>query len=545
VSKIILANKLFIPADQVDPADLERVYEQDAFVETTCRNCPIFKKGLRPSQQCYVCTMETPGAWAGYTGHFVQWKEVNLRGKPYYAVPIGDLDEAQKELNISLDGAVDYRARPPMKVPITFTGKLFTGREIVGGKRMANQVGIVKKFWRSPYRSGIIQAPPRTGKTVLGAFFACAFKTRTLILAHEKILLDQFAREIRQHTDITAQEKLVGRRLMAIVQSEKDMRDDVEILLLNYQKLITEIGIKRVLDYLQGKYGLIEVDEIHRCGTDHYDGLINRMDARFRIGFSATPSRKDGKWFTFRRSLGPIVVKARVDTLKPTVYIKETPFKMKREFRGRAGYVKTNTWLSEQRERNIDIVRTAFTDLRENPLNVIVIPVNKIIHAKTLVAMINKQARINNEKRGESWQGQLAEILWAKSDKKQVIADVNARRIRVLVSIAKFTREGTNIPSLSHFYQIFPQNNRVSTEQGTARILTPLDGKPDPVIRYFLDPISICISCFRNTYADSFIPLKYIMAEESKETIDKFMRMKKVKGVWVDPGEEDPLVAMW
>jgi superfamily II DNA or RNA helicase len=525
--------------------DLVRVYEQDAFTQTTCRNCPIFKQGLRPNDKCWTCTPETPGSWAGYNGHFTQWKEVNIKGKPYYSVPIGDLDEAQQELNISLDGAIDYRARPPMQVPITFTGKLFTGREIIGGKRMANQVGIVKKFWRSPYRSGIIQAPPRTGKTVLGTFFACALKTRTLILAHEKILLDQFAKEIRTHTDINAQEKLVGRRLMAIVQSERDMRPDVEILLLNYQKLISEIGIKRVLDYLQGQYGLVEVDEIHRCGTDHYDGLINRLDPRFRIGFSATPSRKDGKWFTFRRSLGPVVVKAKVDTLKPTVYVRETTFKKKPEFRGRAAYVKTNTWLSEQKERNIDIVKTAFADLRADPKNVIVIPVNKIIHAKTLVAMINKQARINNEKRGESWPGQLAEILWRESDKKQVIADVSARRIRVLVSIAKFVKEGTNIVPLNIYYQIFPQNNRVSTEQSTARILTPSDDKPDPIIRYWLDPASICISCFQNTYRDSFVPLKYKFADESKEVIERFMRMKRVKGQYIDPGEGDGLVAMW
>ena len=548
MSKPILANRLYVPEALVSQADLEALYETHTFVETTCRKCPIFKNGERPSQRCFTCTPETPRAWNGYTGHLIQWSKTTIQGKPYYNLPIGDLEEVKTELGLDLSQALDKRCRAPMTVPISFKGKLYTGREVVSGKKMANQIGIVKEFWRLPHRSGIICAPPRTGKTVLGTAFLCAFKMKTLIIAHESILLRQFEKEIRRFTDINAQERMAGRKLMVFVQKESDLDLDVEIMLINYQKLITELGIQRVVKKLQKRFGLIEVDEIHRCGTRHYEGLLNRLDPAHRIGFSATPSRKDGKEKMFLRTLGPVEIIAKVDTLKPTIFMKPTTFKPKAEFKGpRTAYTKTCTWLSEQQDRNIDILRQVFIDLRADPNNLIVIPVMKILHAKTLIQMINKQARVNNTKKDEDWPEKLAEMLWRESDKEKVIADVTAKRIRVLVAIQKFVKEGTNIPPLSHYYQIFPQNNRVSTEQGTARILTPLDGKPDPVIRYWMDPIGICISCFRNTYADSFVPLGYKFADESRPEIDRLLRLERnpKTGQWEDPREGDKLLSMW
>lgn len=524
-------------------------YERDIFTESTCRKCPIVKNNLpRPNivkmgnkmMNCLDCV------WGGYTGHFKSYKTVNIKDKPYYSVPAGDLRAVRKNLGVSFKDAIDIRCDRKTKYPLKFTGKLFTGKELRNGKPSPNQSEVITKVFNYPGMSGVIKARPRFGKTVLVVYLTCKMKRQTIIMAHEKLLLDQFYDEFHSLTDIKRAEKRAGKKLLVIAQNEKDLASDAPYLLVNYQKFITELGLQRVVKYLVKKRGILFVDEIHRSPTDCYNDLLNKLDCKYKIGVTATDNRKDGKYVLTQETLGRVIAEGHTPAMNPVVFLKETTFKPPRQWRGRRAYGKAVEWLSENEERNFDIVRQVFSDLRKNDKASIVIPVMRVAHAKLLTKLINRQAKFNNKNRGEDWPDVLAEMLWGGvpgDKKKEMLNRARSYKTRVIVSMVKFVRDGINVPAWSHIYVVFPGSNQENSYQNTQRVCTPYEGKKTPVIRLWNDPIDIMINCVKNTYLDSYKPLGYRIGSESQEKFDALAASVKVGKTWINKNSD--LQAGW
>lgn len=538
-SRVIIAHRVFIPCKLVDEETVKEYYERDIYVENTCRKCPVIKNKLtRPNIvkgrggkefNCLSCI------WSGYTGHFKSYKIVNIKGKSYYSIPAGDLRAVRKRLGISFKNAIDLRCDRKTRYPLKFTGKLFTGKELRNGKPSPNQSGVIRKVFAYPGISGVIKARPRFGKTVLVVYLACKMRRQTLIMAHEKLLLDQFYDEFQTLTDIKRAEKRAGKKLLVIAQNEKDLASDAPYLLINYQKFITELGIKRLAKYIVKRYGILFVDEIHRSPTDRYNELLNKLDCKYKIGVTATDNRKDGKYVLTLETLGPVIAEGETPAMNPVVYLKQTAFKPPRQWRGRRAYGKAIEWLSDNEQRNFDIVRQVFYDLRKDDKTSIVIPVARVKHAKLLTKLINRQAKFNNKNKGEEWPDVLAETLWAGvkgNEKKELLNRARSFKTRVVIAIAKFVRDGINVPAWTHMYVCFPGSNVENSYQNTQRVCTPYEGKKRPVIRLWHDPIDIMTNCVKNTYRDSYLELGYRIGSESKEKLDALLDTVKVGREW-------------
>lgn len=70
---------------------------------------------------------------------------------------------------------------------------------------------------------------------------------------------------------------------------------------------------------LYQQFGLVVFDEVHRLPADHFSNAAFQFTAKYRIGLSATPHRKDGRDKLIKAHLGDVAVEAKLVPMSPKV----------------------------------------------------------------------------------------------------------------------------------------------------------------------------------------------------------------------------------
>jgi superfamily II DNA or RNA helicase len=144
------------------------------------------------------------------------------------------------------------------------------------------------------HRTGVFVAPPGIGKTVLGTYLAARRAQSTLILVHRKPLLDQWAAQLAMFLGID--EKEVGQ--IGGGKCKPNGRLDVAMI----QSLVR----KDKVDDLVAGYGHVIVDECHHLPAVSFERVLSEVKARFIVGLTATPQRRDGHHPITEMQLGPV-----------------------------------------------------------------------------------------------------------------------------------------------------------------------------------------------------------------------------------------------
>lgn len=330
-------------------------------------------------------------------------------------------------------------------------------------------------------------------------------------------------------TDLREQRKITGKKICGIVENEKDLLEDWDIVICNYQKFLSALGIERILKYLIKRFGQAVVDECHRSAARGYINLLNKLDCKRKIGMSATLTRKDGMQFLQHQMLGEIAAKGIVVTRPPIVKIIDTGLKTTKKFGGRAGYTYANQWLAKHKDRTKLIIKNIFADLRQNKQNSIVIPVMFKSQAAKLARMINAQGQFNNQHKGEDWPDLIAHPYYddRSINRTQVLERVRSGEIRVLIAIRKMVKEGIDVPRWNIMYCCFPFNNDEDFYQMTSRVLNNYEGKPQSMIKFFVDHIGLSLGCFKPTYFNGVLKRKYIVDTENQEIARNLIELKE------------------
>ena len=141
---------------------------------------------------------------------------------------------------------------------------------------------------------GILSATTAFGKTVIAAWLIAARKVNTLILVHRRQLLDQWRERLALFFDLPKKEigqigggsrKPSGRIDVAVIQS---------------------LNRKHIVDDIVEKYGHIVVDECHHLSAFSFEQVLRDAKARYVLGLTATPIRKDGHHPIIIMQCGPI-----------------------------------------------------------------------------------------------------------------------------------------------------------------------------------------------------------------------------------------------
>lgn len=121
------------------------------------------------------------------------------------------------------------------------------------------------------------------GKTVAACFAASKLSVRTLVVVTTKVLARQWAQEFQRHTGKSA--------FILSGWSDQGWKEaDVTIAIVNTLTLS-----KKPEDFQPEVYGLVVWDEVHRMGAREFCKSLQIFPARYRLGLSATPKRKDGQ----------------------------------------------------------------------------------------------------------------------------------------------------------------------------------------------------------------------------------------------------------
>jgi superfamily II DNA or RNA helicase len=140
-------------------------------------------------------------------------------------------------------------------------------------------------------RDGLIVLPTGSGKTVTALSAAERISSHTLIICPTTTLADQWVAAIRDdYGDVP-----VGRVYGGVA--------DIEPITVALPHSLTAA----LLGQLSGFFGTIIVDECHHGAAAMWMSSIEKFRARYRIGVSADPRRRDDMHFRVTDTLGPVV----------------------------------------------------------------------------------------------------------------------------------------------------------------------------------------------------------------------------------------------
>lgn len=500
--RIVITSRVYIPVSMVSEQAVAKHYTVSLYKEETCDKCPI--RPDRHTEQCDVCP--------AYEGEISTWRKKTMsNGKTWFALPPGNPRRLEALLHVDLSQADDRRPIVPFKHKIKFTGKLHDGT-VIAGRKTVDQVAIVKKWLKE--KGGIISAPPRSGKSVMACAIICQLGVRTIIIAHNVDLLRQiyktFMGSKREHkpamSNLPELEKKLGRKLIGIVEKPEDLKG-LEIALVNYQKFIRATGPKRIKKYLNGKYSCVFVDEVHQGAALAYARFIARLDCRYRGGLSATWTRKDGKSVIIRDFIGRIVARAETTAMVPEIELLETGVQTNYNYRSWVGAMK---YLAVNYTRNKLIVREVFKDLRAGH-KAIIIPMDYREPIQDLVNLINRQAKLNFERKGEDWAEELAIPFYAGVKREQVLHSIETGKSRVLIAMRSMIKQGIDMTAPSMLYCVVPMSANMRAgapmfEQLSYRPCTWAPNKRQPIVKVFIDGLGQSSGCWKSLFWKEIFP---------------------------------------
>ena len=216
----------------------------------------------------------------------------------YIRIPRGlrdNLCTSCKEAGIEYE-IIDHRekGRP---IRVAFNGDLKTQQDLAAQRLLA-------------FDHGVLSAATAFGKTVVCSYLIAERKVNTLILLQSKDLLEQWVDELNKFLIIDEEPPIYK------TKSGREKRRNSVIGILHGNKntltgiidvaMIGSIYSKGKFNELINSYGMVLMDECHHCGSNTSIEVMQKVNARYIYGVSATPKRGDHLEKIIFMLLGPI-----------------------------------------------------------------------------------------------------------------------------------------------------------------------------------------------------------------------------------------------
>ena len=200
----------------------------------------------------------------------------------HVALPRGcrsDLEDLLRAHGVALD-VVDERVTGT-PLDLRFRGTLTVVQESAARALLAHD-------------TGVFVAPPGVGKTVIGTYLVASRACSTLILVHRRPLLDQWLAQLALFLGVDPKE--VGQ--VSGAKRSATGRLDVATI----QSLVRKDSVADLVT----SYGQVIVDECHHLPAVQFERVLREVKARYVVGLTATPQRRDGHHPITEMQLGPV-----------------------------------------------------------------------------------------------------------------------------------------------------------------------------------------------------------------------------------------------
>jgi len=200
----------------------------------------------------------------------------------HVALPRGCLNEVKELLNMygtNID-VTDERFEGT-EIDVSFHGQLTPLQQEASNILMNHEIGV-------------FVAPPGFGKTTVGIYLISGRRRNTLVLVHRRQLLEQWRAQLASILGIDLRE-------IGMIGGGRDKQTGF-IDVAMFQSLIQKNEVKDIVSH----YGYIIVDECHHVSAFTFEQVLRKARARFILGLTATPYRRDGNQPIILMQCGPI-----------------------------------------------------------------------------------------------------------------------------------------------------------------------------------------------------------------------------------------------
>lgn len=319
----------------------------------------------------------------------------------------------------------------------------------------------------------IVEAKPGFGKTMLGIEVLCRRSQKTLIIVHTRTLLRQWQKRLSDYGIFQAD------GLGVIGEGKWQLGSQVTIAM--YQTLLSR-GTKS----LANEFGLLIVDECHHVPAKTFSKIVKSMSAKYCLGLSATPYRKDKLDKLLTLYLGKIISTSTIEssleqTLLPKAAVPTTVY-----------YRQTGILLPHWQESEFAQLGTLLASSKQRQA--------LIMH--DIAECLQKQAKVlvlsERVKQAEDFYQQMTKLfpqlnialITGQQDlaaRQELLSSVKANYYHALVATGGVVGEGFDWPEVTHLFLTFPFSWRGKLIQYVGRAQRQAKGKTQAFVFDYLD----------------------------------------------------------
>lgn len=299
---------------------------------------------------------------------------------------------------------------------------------------------------------GIAQAPCGAGKTVMAMGLIATLGQPSLILVHTKDLAQQWRDAIEGHLGATA--GMIGDGTCTITPFTVAL----------VQSASRSYGWEKM-------FGCVVVDEAHHIPADTFLAVLERLPARYRFGFTATPERDDGLTPILGYAIGPVIDETTHRELVDGGYlmvpeVRKMPTGCASSAADYGGQIAE---LVADPGRNRLITDLACGSVMDGRSTLVL--TTRVAHAEILAEALDCGCLHGKSK---------------KSDRKKILDRFRDGSDKCLVATT-LADEGLDISRLEALILALPQRSFGRTVQRLGRLMRPMDGKRTPVLMDLVD----------------------------------------------------------
>lgn len=339
--------------------------------------------------------------------------------------------------------------------------------------------------------SGLLCVPCGKGKTFMAINIAVRLGRRFLIVVDKEFLMNQWRGELSRF----APQLRVG-----ILQA-----GTAQVAAADYDCTICMIQTLCSRDYPDGyfaDYGFTIFDECHHLGAAHFSRALQKIQTRFLLGLSATPTREDGMTRVFEAFLGKPVYWEKVREADPSVQVRAIHYDnptdgtwrdVPTDWRGEPVLARLLGKIVESPDRTERIL-DEIVDLCAEPTRQILILSERKVLLEALESGLQRRTGTQSE-------GQTAlKVGYYIGGMKESALNRSATEAQVLLATYSMASDALNIKTLNCVILASPRKN---VEQSTGRILRqrPDERTLDPLIVDFIDVHNVYMGMWRKRTA--------------------------------------------
>jgi len=365
------------------------------------------------------------------------------------------------------------------------------------GKLRDYQIDIQKQIderFKKGYGGGILCIPPGGGKTVCAINAITKLKVKTLIVVHKTFLLDQWVERLRQYTNAS----------IGVIKQEKFDVENRDVVIGMLQTIIS-----RKYDEELNIFDMVIFDEAHHLGAEVFSKVMQRTQAPYLLGLTATPEREDKLEKVFYYYLGDIIYRSNkikyTNALINVHYFKSDDEKFKKEiikFNQKINLSKMITNLTEIKERNDFIFNIIKNILDKEPNRKIFILTNRRNHIEELKNLLEDY--------------DVGLYIGGMKKKDLALSEEKA----IIIGTYEMASEGLDIPDLDTLIMTTPKSN---ITQSIGRIMRKELYDNIPLIVDIVDKIDIFYAMYnkrKKIYQENKYEIKVINKLENSNELD-------------------------